>query len=192
MYDASGKKVWEGVLDIYGRIRNLHGTLSDLPFRYPGQYEDVETGLYYNRFRYYDNTSGAYISQDPIRLQGANANFYAYVYDPNTQVDVFGLDIIRLRHYTSNKGLQGIKEKMIIEAGDQNAVFAVRAKGKPLSMADAAEKFKVKENHTRNYIDFDIDDSRVEFRKNNLGVEEYKIKGDIVLDPKTTRFVKRC
>ncbi len=58
-------------------------------------------------------------------------------------------------------------------------MLAVRTKGKPLSMADAAKKFKVKQNHTRNYIDFDIDDSRVEFRKNKLGVEEYKIRGDV-------------
>lgn len=108
-------------------------------------------------------------------------------------VDILGLDVIRLRHYTSNKGLQGIEESMTIKAGDQNAVFAVKAKGKPFSMADAAKKYKISTpNHTRNYIDFDIDDSRIEFRKNDLGVEEYKIKGDVELDPKTTKFVKRC
>jgi RHS repeat-associated protein len=60
-------------------------------FRQPGQYEDVETGLYYNRFRYYNPESGLYISQDPIRLAGNNPNFYAYVHDSNTMVDVFGL-----------------------------------------------------------------------------------------------------
>ena len=54
---------------------------------------------------------------------------------------------------------------MVIKAGDQNAVFATRAKGKPLSKTDAAAKFKIKETHARNYIDFDIDDSRVEYRK---------------------------
>lgn len=80
---------------------------------------------------------------------------------------------------------------MVIKAGDQNAVFATRAKSKSLSMADAAEKFKIKQNHARNYIDFDIDESRVEFRKNDLGVEECKIKGDVVLDKKTTKFNKR-
>ncbi|MWP50420.1 MULTISPECIES: RHS repeat-associated core domain-containing protein [unclassified Gilliamella] len=53
--------------------------------------EDVETGLYYNRFRYYDSNTGTYISQDPIRLAGNNPNFYAYVHDSNTMVDVFGL-----------------------------------------------------------------------------------------------------
>jgi len=31
-----------------------------------GQYEDDETRLYYNRFRYYDPRIGNYISQDPI------------------------------------------------------------------------------------------------------------------------------
>ena len=41
-----------------------------IPFRYQGQYEDIETGLYYNRFRYYSPESGTYISQDPIRLAG--------------------------------------------------------------------------------------------------------------------------
>ncbi|PQL93813.1 RHS repeat-associated core domain-containing protein [Apibacter adventoris] len=61
-----------------------------IPFRYQGQYEDEETRLYYNRFRYYSPDSGMYISQDPIGLAG-NLNLYAYVHDSNTQVDPFGL-----------------------------------------------------------------------------------------------------
>ncbi|TWP28951.1 hypothetical protein ETU09_03700, partial [Apibacter muscae] len=153
----------------------------------------VSAELDYNRFRYYNPQTGQYISKDPIGLAGNNPNSYAYVYDSNTEVDLLGLDIIRLRHYTSNKGLEGIKESMTIKAGDQNAVFATKAKGKPLSMADARDKFKITNmSHTRNYIDFDIDDSRVEFRKNNLGVEEYKIKGDVDLKDSNAKFVKRC
>ena len=191
-YDDNGNIVWQADYDIYGNIRNLHGSRKFIPFRQLGQYEDDETGLYYNRFRYYDPRIGNYISQDPIRLAGGNPTLYGYVGDCNTRFDIFGWAIIRLRHYTSNKGFKGIKETLKIIASDQNAVFAVKAKGKPLSMADAAEKLKISSpNHTRNYIDFDIDDSRVEFRKNNLGVEEYKIKGDVELDPKTTKFVKR-
>ena len=167
--------------------------MNDCTFRYQGQYEDSETGLYYNRFRYYSPDEGMYISQDPIGLAGNNPTLYGYVSDTNMWVDILGLDVIRLRHYTSNKGLQGIEESMTIKAGDQNAVFAVKAKEKPLSMADAAKKYKISTpNHMRNYIDFDIDDSHIEFRKNDLGVEEYKIKRDVELDPKTTKFVKRC
>ena len=194
MYDAEGIKTWQAEFDIYGKIRTFAGrSLNDCTFRYQGQYEDSETGLYYNRFRYYSPDEGMYISQDPIGLAGGNPTLYGYVSDTNMWVDILGLDVIRLRHYTSNKGLQGIEESMTIKVGDQNAVFAVKAKGKPLSMADAAKKYKISTpNHTRNYIDFDIDDSRIEFRKNDLGVEEYKIKGDVELDPKTTKFVKRC
>jgi RHS repeat-associated protein len=58
-------------LDFYGKVRTFAGrSLRDCPFRYQGQYEDAETGLYYNRFRYYDPDSGNYISQDPIGLEG--------------------------------------------------------------------------------------------------------------------------
>ncbi|CAA0257418.1 hypothetical protein USCSP91_800001 [Tenacibaculum maritimum] len=52
-YDARGNIVWECELDIYGKVRNLHGEKTFIPFRFSGQYEDIETGLYYNRFRYY-------------------------------------------------------------------------------------------------------------------------------------------
>ena len=60
------------------------------PWRYPGQYEDSETGLYYNRFRYYDPEQGRYLSQDPIGLEGGLAQ-YGYVHDPSGWVDPFGL-----------------------------------------------------------------------------------------------------
>ena len=71
-------------------MREGQGTPQDCPFRYQGQYEDAETGLYYNRFRYYDPEAGQYISQDPVGLEGGLAA-YAYVADPHQQVDVFGL-----------------------------------------------------------------------------------------------------
>ncbi len=191
---ADGTLVWAGYIRGFGEnaadISNS-GAYFHQPLRLPGQYFDDETGLHYNLFRYYAPECGRFVSQDPIGLRGG-LNLYAYCPNPLTWIDPLGLDVIRLRHYTSNQGFAAIKESMKILAGDQNAVFAVRAKGKPLSMADAADKFKIKQNHARNYIDFDIDTNRVEFRKNDLGVEEYKIKGDIELDEKTTEFNKRC
>ena len=60
------------------------------PFRWPGQYEDEETGLYYNRFRYYDPQRGGYLSKDPIGLKGG-LEPYGYVRDPLGETDVFGL-----------------------------------------------------------------------------------------------------
>lgn len=55
-------------------------------------YLDKETNLCYNRYRYYSPETGSYLSQDPIRLAGNNPTLYAYVHDPNTWLDPFGLD----------------------------------------------------------------------------------------------------
>ncbi|OQP58087.1 hypothetical protein A3860_07095 [Niastella vici] len=90
-YDANGKKVWECTLDIYGRARMIDGSKNFIPFRYQGQYEDEETGLYYNRFRYYNPEEGLYISADPLSVTGG-FNIYAYVHDTNNWVDIFGLE----------------------------------------------------------------------------------------------------
>ncbi len=91
MYDDKGGRVWQGELDSFGAIRDFKGnSLTDCPFRYQGQYEDSETGLYYNRFRYYSPEEGIYISQDPIRLDGGVA-LYGYVNDLNVYIDPFGL-----------------------------------------------------------------------------------------------------
>ena len=90
-YDAAGEKVWACELDIYGQVRKLAGERELVPFRYQGQYEDVETGLYYNRFRYYSPDEGGYISQDPIRLDGGS-RLYGYVKDTNVLVDIMGLN----------------------------------------------------------------------------------------------------
>ncbi len=68
MYDATGAEVWSATIDAYGDLRNITGTRTACPFRWPGQYEDAETGLYYNRFRYYDPGAGTFLACDPIRL----------------------------------------------------------------------------------------------------------------------------
>ena len=92
-FDNNGNKVWEQELDIFGRKRRKgNNNSSFIPFKYQGQYEDVETGLYYNRFRYYDSCTGNYISQDPIRLNSRMYNFYSYVSNTNHTIDIFGLD----------------------------------------------------------------------------------------------------
>ena len=88
-YDKQGNKVWEQELDIYGRQRKRPSAF--IPFKYQGQYDDAETGLYYNRFRYYDPNAGSYISQDPIGLKGGNPTLYGYVGNTNNWYDIWGL-----------------------------------------------------------------------------------------------------
>ncbi|MEK4424964.1 RHS repeat-associated core domain-containing protein [Solibacillus sp. FSL K6-1523] len=101
-YDEEGKKVWSAELDIYGRVNEFTGEQDFIPFRYQGQYEDAEIGLYYNRFRYYDPEQGNYTQIDPIGLAGGNPTLYGYVQNPLFVVDPFGLDRTEL-----NKNLGG-------------------------------------------------------------------------------------
>ncbi|MDH2433502.1 RHS repeat-associated core domain-containing protein [Pokkaliibacter sp. MBI-7] len=60
------------------------------PLRFQGQYFDDESGLHYNRHRYYDPHTGRYISQDPIGLLGG-LNPYRYAPNPVNWVDPLGL-----------------------------------------------------------------------------------------------------
>jgi len=87
--------------DIYGRLKNVKGERTFIPFRQVGQIEDSELeGLYYNRYRWYNSETGCYISQDPIGLAGNNPTLYAFVKNLNTEVDVFGLDEVKLTEGT--------------------------------------------------------------------------------------------
>jgi RHS repeat-associated protein len=60
------------------------------PIRFPGQWQDDETGLYYNRYRHYDPLAGQYASPDPIGLAGGERT-QAYAARPNAWVDPLGL-----------------------------------------------------------------------------------------------------
>ena len=59
--------------------------------RFQGQYFDEETGLHYNRFRYYDPDCGRFVSQDPIGLLGGQ-NSYQYAPNPIGWIDPLGLN----------------------------------------------------------------------------------------------------
>jgi RHS repeat-associated protein len=62
--------------DSYGRLTASTGTLVN-PFQYTGREFDSETGLYFNRARYFDPATGRWLSEDPIRFFG-DKNFYRY------------------------------------------------------------------------------------------------------------------
>ncbi|EAM7545086.1 type IV secretion protein Rhs [Salmonella enterica] len=61
--------------------------------RLPGQQYDEESGLYYNRHRYYNPGQGRYITQDPIGLRGG-WNSYQYPLNPVTGTDPLGLKFV--------------------------------------------------------------------------------------------------
>jgi RHS repeat-associated protein len=89
LFDERGELAWKAKVDLYGVPRE-EVARTGCPWRWPGQYEDEETGLYYNRFRYYDPEAGTYISQDPIGLRGG-LNLFGYVLDPLRRTDPLGL-----------------------------------------------------------------------------------------------------
>ena len=60
------------------------------PFKFQGQSLDIETGLHYNRFRYYDSDVGMFISRDPIGLLGGS-NVFQYAPNPVMWIDPWGL-----------------------------------------------------------------------------------------------------
>lgn len=79
----------------YQQPHTLGGTAwrpdgASTPFRFPGQYEDPETGLHYNHHRYYDPVTGRYLSPDPLGLAPA-PNPHAYVPNPTLLTDPLGL-----------------------------------------------------------------------------------------------------
>ena len=62
------------------------------PRRFPGQQDDREIGLHYNRHRYYDPETGQYISPEPLRIAGGSLKAYQYVDGlPTEFVDLEGL-----------------------------------------------------------------------------------------------------
>ncbi len=89
-----GECVWEIKQDTWGttlEINTSENLLEQTNIRFQGQYYDGETGLHYNRYRYYEPFSARYISKDPIGLDGGFNNS-AYVNDPNLWVDPLGLN----------------------------------------------------------------------------------------------------
>ncbi len=99
IFSEGGQASWAGRLNTWGQMqfwRYREGkaendpNYTECPFRFAGQYEDEESGLYYNRFRYYDRETGQYLSPDPIGLLGG-LNPYGYVHCPTGWVDPFGL-----------------------------------------------------------------------------------------------------
>jgi RHS repeat-associated protein len=62
--------------DSYGKLTTSSGTVAN-PFRYTGRDFDSETGLSYYRARYYDPTTGRFISEDPIQFV-SGVDFYTY------------------------------------------------------------------------------------------------------------------
>ncbi|WP_421849500.1 RHS repeat domain-containing protein [Marinomonas sp.] len=86
-----GETVWSVQYRAYGNVFRKIVAEIDSPLRFQGQYFDTETGLHYNRHRYYNPNAGRFITIDPIGLAGG-LNNYQYVPNPTGWVDPLGLN----------------------------------------------------------------------------------------------------
>ncbi|TDB42698.1 RHS repeat domain-containing protein, partial [Photorhabdus khanii] len=96
----AGKVAWAGRLFTWGEpefwtVSARKEETVSCNLRFCGQYEDEESGLFYNRFRYYSPETGQYLSPDPLGLAGG-VNPYGYVHDPVSFVDPLGLSMLAL------------------------------------------------------------------------------------------------
>lgn len=96
--DLSGQMIWKAQYKAWGeckaeKVKSNFFENSEIisnNIRFQGQYFDEETGLHYNRHRYYSPYVGRFISKDPIGLLGGH-NVYAYAPNPVEWIDPRGL-----------------------------------------------------------------------------------------------------
>jgi RHS repeat-associated protein len=93
--DHEGKVAWSAQYKAWGQAKEAISEAAFKagmrnPIRFQGQYLDDETGLHYNRYRYYDPDSARYITADPLGLLGG-MNAYQYAPNPTGWIDPLGL-----------------------------------------------------------------------------------------------------
>ncbi len=101
------------------------------PLRFPGQYQDDETGLHYNWNRYYDNSIGRYVISDPIGLLGGmNADGYVSG-NPLYWIDPEGLSEINL-----GDGYTGRVDRFNYQGDASHEIHVFDKKGREVGVHD--------------------------------------------------------
>ncbi|AVT10223.1 RHS repeat-associated core domain-containing protein [Paracidovorax avenae] len=119
LVDANGPQAglitWAATYHAWGAVReeyDPHGI--GQPIRFQGQQLDAETGLHYNRFRYYDPLLGQYVTQDPIGLEGGlHASIYPL--SPTTEIDPLGLlssSTVDMNFFPHNEPIRAAANKL--------------------------------------------------------------------------------
>ena len=152
-------RAWGGSFEtIYKQqfIDNFAITESELqPIKFQGQSLDTETGLHYNRFRYYDSDVGMFISRDPIGLLGGN-NVFQYAPNPVGWIDPYGLSKFKPVTFPPEQvieqvtiAMQGSRKRDFKEANRVAGLNGVR--GKPTQNAHRDTHGEV----TWHHVDYD-------------------------------------
>ncbi|WP_437760529.1 RHS repeat-associated core domain-containing protein [Sorangium sp. So ce1389] len=93
LLDGNGEVLARVGASLHGKVDQAKAHLTEV--RLPGQLADSETGLHYNRYRYYDPDTASFISPEPIGIEGSLLT-YAYADNmPLRGVDPDGLAVVR-------------------------------------------------------------------------------------------------
>jgi RHS repeat-associated protein len=88
--DSSGDTVQTYEYSVYGQVA-VEDVSHPNPYMFAGRRYDIETGLYYNRARYYNPYTGRFLQMDPIGYK-AGMNLYRYCRNNSLNfIDPFGL-----------------------------------------------------------------------------------------------------
>jgi RHS repeat-associated protein len=123
MLDSAGKLVWASLHSAWGEVERKHNPqfAHDCPIRFQGQWFDEESGLHYNRFRYYDPAICRFVSPDPLRVMGGN-NLFRYVLNPIFRIDPLGLTQPGCTDITAEE-LEGKTRSEIRELADEKGLI---------------------------------------------------------------------
>ncbi|WP_338849514.1 RHS repeat-associated core domain-containing protein [Massilia sp. W12] len=102
LLDSDGDALWSARRLTWGKLHETQDKHANQPLRFQGQYYDAESGLHYNRYRYYDPEVGRFVSQDPIGLLGGE-NFYLFAPNAISWSDPLGLKPCINRREALNK-----------------------------------------------------------------------------------------
>ena len=139
VYDEVGSVAARFAYRAYGERRTLElsSPLADPPFRLQGQIWDEETGLHYNRFRYFDPDVGRYFSPD-LSVHQIEHNSYSYSPNPINWADPYGLMAV----FSKASALSFVEKQAPDNGGmfecsncgfkNTNRVFAKTESGRPV------------------------------------------------------------
>ncbi len=90
--DGGGVVLNHVTYDSFGKVVSQSNASVEFRYGYTGREADSETGLDYYRARYYDASTGRFISEDPIGFNAGDTNLYRYVGNsPTNAIDPSGL-----------------------------------------------------------------------------------------------------
>lgn len=149
--DHEGKVAWSAQYKAWGQAKEA---ISDAalkagmrnPIRFQGQYHDHETGLHYNRHRYYDPESGRYFSPDPIGLLGGTHTRRYVQNNPTRGIDPLGL--IDINMFPSHEAIRESAKNIpsppgtFTVGGHGNSEIIVTSQNKHLTAQELALRIK--------------------------------------------------